>query len=95
MAQVNWSNNAAIDLQDIETYIAEEEYAPLNAIRFIDSLIDHVETILRIQPFSGRNVPELENSTHNFLKEIIFKGHRICTSRSNNNFSSKWTNGFA
>ena len=49
MAQINWSDNAAFDLQDIETYIAEEVKAPLTAIRFVDSLIDHVETILLTQ----------------------------------------------
>ncbi len=69
---VTWSQEAGENLFDIEDFIARDSLE--RAVRFIDALIDHVETILTDNPRSGRTVPEIGNPD---IRELIYRGYRI------------------
>ena len=69
---VIWSQEAGENLFDIEEFIARDSLE--RAVRFIDALIDHAETILSDNPRSGRTVPEIGNPD---IRELIYRGYRI------------------
>ena len=69
---VTWSREAGENLVDIEEFIARDSLE--RAIRFVDGLIDHAETILSDNPRSGRTVPEIGNPG---IRELIYRGYRI------------------
>ena len=69
---VTWSQEAGENLVDIEEFIARDSVE--HAVRFVDSLIDHTETILADNPGSGRTVPEIGNPD---IRELIYRGYRI------------------
>jgi toxin ParE1/3/4 len=69
---ITWSREAGENLVDIEEFIARDSTE--RAIRFVDSLIDHAETLLAENPRSGRTVPEIGNSD---IRELIYRGYRI------------------
>jgi len=67
-----WSREASENLVEIEEFIARDSLE--RAIRFINALIDHAETILADNPGSGRVVPEIGNPD---TRELIYRGYRI------------------
>lgn len=69
---VVWSREAAENLVEIEEFIARD--SPERAVLFVDTLLDHAETILTDNPKSGRVVPEIGNPG---IRELIFRGYRI------------------
>ena len=69
---VRWSQEAGENLVDIEEFIARDSLE--RAVRFVDDLIDHAETILSVNPKSGRTVPEIGNPD---IRELIYLGYRI------------------
>ena len=70
--RVTWSREAGENLVDIEEFIARDSVE--RAIRFIDALIDHAESLLADNPGSGRCVPETGNPA---IRELIYRGYRI------------------
>lgn len=75
---ITWSQEAGENLVKIEEFIARDSVE--RAIRFIDALIDHTETILADNPRSGRAVPEIGNPD---IRELIYRGYRIVYRLSN------------
>ncbi len=69
---VTWSKEAGENLIEIEEFIARDSLE--RAVRFVDALIDHAETILTDNPKSGRTVPEIGNPD---IRELIYRGYRI------------------
>lgn len=69
---VTWSQEAGENLFDIEDFIARDSLE--RAVRFVDTLIDHVEAILTDNPRGGRTVPEIGNPD---IRELIYRGYRI------------------
>jgi toxin ParE1/3/4 len=69
---ITWSLEAGVNLVDIEEFIARDSVE--RAIRFVDALIDHAESILVENPRSGRTVPEIGNTD---IRELIYRGYRI------------------
>lgn len=70
--RLRWSREAGENLVEIEEFIARD--SPERAVRFVDALIDHAETILADNPRSGRVVPEIGNPD---IRELIYRGYRI------------------
>lgn len=70
--RVTWSREASENLAEIEDFIARDSRE--RAVRFVDALIDHAETILADNPRSGRVVPEISNPN---IRELIYRGYRI------------------
>jgi plasmid stabilization system protein ParE len=69
---ITWSREASESLVDIEEFIARDSVE--RAIRFVDALIDHAETILAENPRGGRTVPEIGSPN---IRELIYRGYRI------------------
>ncbi len=69
---VTWSREAGENLVNIEKFIARDSLE--RAIRFVDVLIDHAESILSDTPRSGRTVPEIGNPD---IQKLIYRGYRI------------------
>lgn len=70
--RVTWSREASENLAEIEDYIARHNLE--RAVRFVDALIDHAETLLTDIPINGRVVPEISNPN---VREHIYRGYRI------------------
>jgi len=70
--RITWSREAGENLAEIENFIARDSLE--SAVRFVDALIDHTETILADNPRSGRIVPEVTNPD---IRELIYRGYRI------------------
>jgi toxin ParE1/3/4 len=70
--RLTWSRETSENLAEIEVFIARDSLE--RAVRFIDALIDHAETILADNPRSGRVVPEISNPD---IRELIYRGYRI------------------
>ncbi|MFN3871541.1 MAG: type II toxin-antitoxin system RelE/ParE family toxin [Ignavibacterium sp.] len=69
--KILWTKEAVKRLNEIATYISGDN--PVNAEKFIDSLITHAET-LKINPERGRVVPEFSIKD---IREILHKNYRI------------------
>jgi plasmid stabilization system protein ParE len=69
---VTWSQEAGENLVDIEEFIARDSLE--RAVRFVDAIIDHTETMVTDNPRSGRTVPEMSNPD---IRELIYRGYRI------------------
>jgi plasmid stabilization system protein ParE len=75
-----WSREAGEGLAEIELFIARDSLE--RAVRFVDALIDHGETLLADNPRSGRVVPETGNPD---MRELIYRGYRIVYRLKNDN----------
>ncbi len=71
MVNINWTDFAVQDLQDIYAYIAKD--SKYYADRYIDKLIERVDQLIT-QPKSGRVVPEFGVLT---IRELIEGNYRI------------------
>lgn len=60
------------ELQDISEYISISN--PINAKRFIESLIDRTTLQLETFPFAGRVIPEINNPE---CRELLFRSYRV------------------
>ena len=71
MVQISWLVEAQRDLKEIFDYIAldSNKYASLE----IDRIYQKVE-LLKVQPFLGKVVPELENTS---IRELVEGNYRI------------------
>lgn len=69
---VTWTREAGENLIDLEEFIARDSVE--RAVRFVDALIGHTESILADNPRSGRKVPEIGNPD---MRELIYRGYRI------------------
>lgn len=71
MVQVNWTDSALQDLNDIGDYIAKDSlrYAEITVLRLFESV-----DILESHPLSGVMTPEFENET---IRQIIRGDYRI------------------
>lgn len=76
MAEIRWTLTAAEDLRQLEDWISRD--SPLNAVDFIDRLIEAVEALAGT-PLMGRVVPEFRDER---IRELIFRGYRIVYLRS-------------
>jgi toxin ParE1/3/4 len=72
LKRIVWADEAIKRLMEIETYISKD--GPEHAISFVDSIIEHAETILPGNPEIGRTVQETANAD---IRELIFKKYRI------------------
>jgi plasmid stabilization system protein ParE len=65
MVQVNWTDSALQDLNDIGEYIAKDslKYAEITVMRIYESV-----DILESHPFSGVMTPEFENES---IRQIV------------------------
>lgn len=70
--RVTWSREASENLAEIEYFIARDSLE--RAIRFVDALIEHSETILADNPRIGRVVSEISNPD---IRELIYRGYRV------------------
>ena len=69
--QIIWTQEALEQLIDFEDYIARGN--PERAVKFVDHLIEHAESIPGT-PCLGRVVPEIANPD---IRELIFNKYRI------------------
>lgn len=72
MKKIVWTDEAVKRLFDIEEYISQDN--PERAVKLIDDVIKHTETILSGNPEIGRTVPETENTS---IRELVFNRYRI------------------
>lgn len=70
--RVIWTEPAVNSLVEIRDYIAQNN--PLNAERFVSSLVKATDLQLDIFPHSGRKIPELNNPNY---RELLFKSYRV------------------
>lgn len=71
MAEIVWSEEAILNLEDIYDYIAR--HSPLYAQHQIESITDAAER-LRQFPKSGRHIPEFPELPH---REVIIGNYRV------------------
>ncbi|HEY6172289.1 MAG TPA: type II toxin-antitoxin system RelE/ParE family toxin [Candidatus Kapabacteria bacterium] len=76
--RVIWTQPAVDSLIAIREYIAQNN--PLNAERFVSSLINFTDLQLETFPYSGRKIPELSNANY---RELLFKSYRVMYSIDN------------
>ena len=71
MVQVNWTDSALQDLNDIGDYIAKDSlrYAEITVLRLFESV-----DILESHPLSGIMAPEFENKS---IRQIVRGDYRI------------------
>jgi toxin ParE1/3/4 len=71
MVKINWTQLALSDLQGVHEYITNDSirYAQIT----VNKIYNRVES-LKKQPYSGRIVPEFEDSS---IKELIEGNYRI------------------
>jgi len=71
MVQVNWTDSALQDLNDIGDYIAKDslKYAEITVLRLFESV-----DILENHPLSGVMTPEFENES---IRQLIRGDYRI------------------
>jgi len=71
MVKINWTQLAISDLEDIHEYISDDSqrYAQIT----VSKIYDRVESLIR-QPYSGRIVPEFEDT---LIRELIEGNYRI------------------
>jgi addiction module RelE/StbE family toxin len=69
-----WTHEAALDLADIVTYIADE--SPTNAKRLLDRIRNRAKN-LESNPRRGRIVPEFSRFSIHTFRELLIKPYRI------------------
>ena len=71
MVKINWTQLALSDLEDIHEYISDDSqrYAQIT----VNKIYNRVESLIR-QPYSGRIVPEFEDTS---IRELIEGNYRI------------------
>lgn len=72
MKKIVWTDEAVFRLTGIEDYISKG--SPDRAAKFIESIIDHAESVLKGNPEAGRIVHEISNPA---IRELVFKKYRI------------------
>jgi toxin ParE1/3/4 len=72
LKKIVWTDEAVFRLTGIEDYISKD--SPDRAVKFIESIIDHAESVFRNNPEAGRIVPEISNPA---IRELVFKKYRI------------------
>ncbi len=72
MTPVDWSDKAIDDLRHYGQFIAQSN--PLNAIRYVESLFDRVETVLQTFPESGKSLAEIPIPN---ARELVIDTSRI------------------
>lgn len=81
-SKVIWSRKSEDNLERIFQFIAQD--SEVYARRFVKDLILHVEDFFNSQiTVTGRIVPEFENTTLKFLREVIYRGYRIIYNSTN------------
>ena len=71
MAKLRWNKVALKDLEQIAEYIARD--SELYAARTVQKIFNRVE-ILKLSPYGGRKVPEMN---HENIRELIEGNYRI------------------
>ncbi|HMW48057.1 MAG TPA: type II toxin-antitoxin system RelE/ParE family toxin, partial [Cellvibrionaceae bacterium] len=69
--QIEWSNSALNDLEDIHHYIHKD--SPFYANQFIEKVFDRVDRLAEF-PKSGRKIPEYD---HPDWREVMVGDYRI------------------
>lgn len=71
MVQINWTDSALQDLDDIGDYIAKDSvrYAEITVVRLFESV-----DILENHPFAGVKTPEFDNEC---IRQIVRGDYRI------------------
>lgn len=72
LKKIVWTHEAVFRLTGIEDYISKD--SPIRAVKFIESIIDHAESVLMGNPEAGRVVHEISNPS---IRELVFKKYRI------------------
>jgi plasmid stabilization system protein ParE len=72
LKKIVWTDEATKRIFEIEDYISRDN--PERAARFVDSIINHAETILPGNPEAGRTVPETADAS---IRELVYKKYRI------------------
>ena len=70
--KILWTHEALEQLIGIEDFIAQDSTE--RAARFVDAILDHVESTSPDNPRIGRMSPEI---SHPNIREIIYKNYRI------------------
>lgn len=70
--EILWTQEAIVHLTEIEEFIAQD--SPERAERFVDALLDQVESMLSENHRIGRAVPEASNPD---IRELLHKNYRI------------------
>ncbi len=70
--KILWTREALNRLAEIEVFIARDNGE--RAVKFVDEIIAHADSLLSSEPRIGRMVPEVSNPA---IRELIFKKHRI------------------
>jgi len=78
--KILWTREALHRLTEIEEFIAKNNAE--RAVKFIDEIIAHAESLLPDEPRIGRMAPELSNPA---LRELLFKKYRIVYRVNKNN----------
>jgi len=70
--KILWTREALNRLAEIEVFITRDNGE--RAVKIVDEIIAHAESLLSGEPRIGRMVPEVSNPA---IRELIFKKHRI------------------
>ncbi len=70
--EILWTQETLVHLAEIEKFISQD--SPERAERFVDALLDHVESMLPDNPRIGRVIPEASNPD---IRELLHKNYRI------------------
>jgi toxin ParE1/3/4 len=78
--KILWTREALRQLTEIEDFIAKDNAE--RAVKFVNEIIAHAESVLPDEPRIGRMVPEISNPD---IRELIFKKYRIVYRVNKNN----------
>jgi toxin ParE1/3/4 len=70
--KILWTRESLDRLTEIEEFIAKDNAA--RAVKFVDDIIAHAESVLTGEPRIGRIVPEISNPA---IRELLFRKYRI------------------
>ncbi len=70
--KILWTRESLNRLTEIEEFIAKDNAE--RAVRFVEEIIAHAESLLPGEPRIGRMVPEISNPA---IRELLFKKYRI------------------
>jgi plasmid stabilization system protein ParE len=78
--KILWTRESLHRLTEIEDFIARDNAE--RAVKFVDGIIAHAESLLPGEPHIGRMVPEISNPV---IRELLFKKYRIVYRVNKNN----------
>src|SRR3990172_11701786 len=78
--KILWTRESLHRLTEIEDFIAKDNAD--RAIKFVDGIIAHAESLLPGEPRIGRMVPEISNPA---IRELLFRKYRIVYRVNKNN----------